>query len=127
MAKPFAFPASLLLILDAACVHAAAPARQNQPATDAPAEGPGIALDRNIIIGIWTDDGNCGPDAPIIIEFSQDGRFVVPNGAFGRWKLDDDRLTMTGRSAATVRIVPIDRDTITVVHEDGSLGRSTRC
>jgi len=125
MRKPLPLLASILLFLDAACVHAAAPARQSAPAPDAPAADSAIAIDRLFIIGIWTDDGDC--DSSTLIEFRSDGAFHLPDGVTGRWKLDGDALILTGVSTVTVRIVPIDRDTITVVNEDGSLGRSTRC
>ena len=125
MRKPLALLASILLSLDAACVHAAAPARQSAPVPDAPAEDSGIALDLLFLIGVWTDDGDC--DSSTLIEFRADGAFRLTDGNTGRWKLDGDRLTMSGETTATVRIVPIDRDTITVVNEDGSLGHSTRC
>jgi hypothetical protein len=34
---------------------------------------------------------------------------------------------MTSRQTLTIRIVPIDQNTMTVINADGSLGRSTRC
>ncbi|HMG48855.1 MAG TPA: hypothetical protein VK614_15515 [Allosphingosinicella sp.] len=93
-------------------------------AAAAPAAAGGIVLDRTFMMGRWADAGEeCG-DA---IEFTQDGRFVAGNGGTGLWNLEGDRLTMTGRDTATIRIVPIDQDTITVINADGSLGRSTRC
>jgi hypothetical protein len=82
-----------------------------------------VQLDRTYIMGRWTDDGDC--DKPT--EFSQDGRFINPDGTNGLWNLDGNRLTLTGNQTITFRLVPIDQNTITIVHEDGSLGRSTRC
>lgn len=91
-------------------------------ATAAAAPGP-VQLDRTFMMGRWTDNDDCGN----VIEFTQDGRFIAANGGTGLWNLDGDRLTMSGRDTGTIRIVPIDQDTITVINQDGSLGRSTRC
>lgn len=88
-----------------------------------PAASGTVQLDRTYLMGRWTDDEDCSN----VIEFAQDGRFIAANGGTGLWNLDGDRLTMSGRATATLRIVPIDQDTMTVVNADGSLGRSTRC
>jgi hypothetical protein len=85
--------------------------------------GSAVKLNRAYLIGHWTDDDDCNN----AIEFTQDGRFITASGGEGIWMLERDRLTMTGRATATIRIIPIDRNTITVINEDGSLGRSTRC
>ena len=82
-----------------------------------------VQLDRTFMLGRWTDDNDCGN----VIEFTQDGRFIAANGGTGLWNLDGDRLTMSGRDTLTIRVVPIDQNTMTVVNADGSLGRSTRC
>ena len=82
-----------------------------------------VALDRAYLVGFWTDDNDCSD----FIQFTRDGQFITADGGAGEWTLEGDRLTMTGRDTATVRIVPIDQDTIDVVNEDGSLGHSTRC
>lgn len=96
----------------------------NQGGGAIPATSSGtVQLDRTYIMGRWTDDGDCNN----VIEFSQDGGFTAANGGTGLWNLAGDRLTMTGRSTATLQIVPIDQNTMTVVNADGSLGRSTRC
>src|SRR4051812_25791756 len=89
-----------------------------------PATSSGTAqLDRTFILGRWTDDGDCNKPT----EFNQDGRFINPDGGAGLWNLDGNRLTLTANSTTSFRIVPIDQNTITVVHDNGSLGRSTRC
>lgn len=96
----------------------------NQGGGAVPATSSGtIQLDRTYIMGRWTDDNNCNN----VIEFTQDGRFIAANGGTGLWNLEGDRLTMSGNGTATLRVVPIDQNTITVVKADGSLGRSTRC
>jgi hypothetical protein len=82
-----------------------------------------VALDSAFMVGFWTDSGDCG-DA---LELAGDGRFIVADGGTGRWSLQDDRLTMIGSTTVTVRIVPVDRDSITVVNADGALGHSNRC
>ena len=91
-------------------------------AVPASSAGP-VRLDRAYMMGRWTDDNDCSN----AIEFNQDGGFVAANGGTGLWNLDGDRLTMTGRETATIRVSPIDQNTMTVINGDGSLGRSTRC
>jgi len=107
--------------------NAAAPAadsgKLNEGGGATPAAAGGAALDRAFIVGRWTDNEDCDN----AIEFTQDGRFIAANGGTGLWNLDGDELTMSGGETATIRIVPIDRNTITVVNPDRSLGRSTRC
>lgn len=95
----------------------------NQGGGAVPASSSGIQLDRTYMLGRWTDNDDCGD----VIEFTQDGRFIAANGGTGLWNLDGDRLTMSGNGTATIRVVAIDQNTITVVKDDGSLGRSTRC
>lgn len=114
---------------DGASANQAAPqtadaGKLNEGGGAVPATSSGsIQLDRTYVMGRWTDDGDC--DKPT--EFSQDGRFINPDGTAGLWNLEGNRLTLTGNQTITFRIVPIDQNTITIVHENGSLGRSTRC
>jgi len=115
--------------------NAVAPANQAAPQTAAsgkPSDGGGaipatssgpVRLDRTYMLGRWTDDNDCSN----VIEFNQDGGFVAANGGTGLWNLEGDRLTMSGNQTATIRISPIDQNTMTVINADGSLGRSTRC
>jgi hypothetical protein len=91
-------------------------------ATPATSSGT-VQLDRTFMLGRWTDDNDCNS----VIEFTQDGRFIAANGGTGLWNLDGNQLTMTGNQTATIRVVPIDQNTMTVVNANGSLGRSTRC
>jgi hypothetical protein len=92
-----------------------------------PASSGPVRLDRTFLLGRWSDDGDCSADGNSVIEFTQDGRFIAANGGVGLWNLDGDRLTMSGNQTATIRLVPIDQDTMTVINADESLGRSTRC
>jgi len=80
-------------------------------------------LDRTFLMGRWTDNGDCSK----AIEFAQDGTFHNADGSGGLWNLEGDSLTLTGSSTATIRVSPVDQNTITVINSDGSLGRSTRC
>ena len=83
-----------------------------------------VHLDRTFILGRWTDDGNCDK----AVAFNQDGTFTNAGGASaGLWNLDGNRLTLTGNTTIRFQVVPIDQNTINIVHEDGSLGHSTRC
>lgn len=85
----------------------------------------GSSLDpRALIIGRWTDDGNCGQDTL----FRPNGTFRSINGEEGRWRIQGDELTMSGADLAIhVRIEFEDPDTVMVTQADGSRGRSTRC
>jgi len=88
-----------------------------------PASSSGIRLDRTFILGRWTDDGNCDK----AVAFNQDGSFTDAGGGRGLWNLDGDRLTLSSNSTLRFQVVPLDQNTINIVHEDGSLGHSTRC
>jgi hypothetical protein len=89
-----------------------------------PATSSGAAqLDRAYMLGRWTDDSDCSK----AVQFNQDGGYVNADGTPGLWNLDGNRLTLTGENTITFRLSPIDQNTITVIHDDGSLGRSTRC
>lgn len=97
------------------------------PAAAAPAQGggkaPAIQVDETFLVGRWTDDGDCA-DA---VEFDADGTFVAANGGSGDWSLMGNALTISGTATLTMRILPVDHDTILVVGSDGGAGRSTRC
>jgi hypothetical protein len=85
--------------------------------------GGAVTVDRAYVTGRWSDKEDCS-DA---VEFTADGRFVTADGRGGLWNLQGDEMTMSGNGTVTMRIVPIDQNTMTVVNNDGSLGRSTRC
>lgn len=100
------------------------------PGSAQPGETPGlpagarIAIDRDFIVGRWADHEDCS-DA---VDFAADGTFVTHQGAEGLWILEGDRMTLAGgETSTTLRIIPIDRDTIDVVNPDGSIGHSIRC
>ena len=102
--------------------NASAGGNQAAPQTAATSAGA-IQLDRTYMLGRWTDNGDCSN----ALELRQDGGFTTGPGAQGLWNLEGDRLTMTGNSTLSVRVTPIDQNTITIINADGSLGRSTRC
>jgi len=87
-----------------------------------PAES-GVSLDWSYMVGRWTSDtnDNCGSS------FNNDGTFTAQNGARGYWSLTGNQLTLTGNSSLTLRVVPVDANTMTLVNPDGSLVRATRC
>lgn len=92
--------------------------------TATPASASGTpTLDRAYVTGRWSDKGDCSD----VVEFTSDGRFVTADGRGGLWNLQGDEMTMSGNGTITMRIVPVDQNTMTVVNTDGSLGRSTRC
>jgi hypothetical protein len=81
------------------------------------------AVTHGFLVGRWTDNGDCSDN----VEFFADGRFLTSKGAAGRWALDGDRLSFVGASTVTARVAATSRDAITLTHDDGSVGGSTRC
>lgn len=83
-----------------------------------------IAVDRDFLIGSWTDGGDCS----VTVAFVRDGTFATAEGESGTWSLSGDTLTLTGAAGTrVVTIIPIDRDTMEVVGENGAHDRTTRC
>ena len=114
--------------------NTAAPADANSSAGKDPAAGGNVAtasttpsapgqVTREFLIGRWTDNNDCNNT----ITFNADGNFTVPGGGSGIWVLDGDRLTFQGERAVSARIQAPDSNTIMLIHDDGSVGRSTRC
>ena len=82
------------------------------------------AVDREFLIGTWSDQGDCSTT----VAFTADGGYATADGAEGQWSLAGDTLTLSGEAGATrLTIIPIDRNTMEVIGEDGSHDRSTRC
>lgn len=107
--------------------NAAAPAGGKDPAAAGGGEA-GAAftgeVNRQFLIGRWTDTNDCNST----VEFLADSTFTVPGGGGGIWALDGDRLTFQGENGSrSARVQAIDANTITLLQDDGSLGRSTRC
>ncbi|MDP8994499.1 MAG: hypothetical protein M3N07_05890 [Pseudomonadota bacterium] len=89
----------------------------------AQATAPSQRVDRDFLLGRWTDTGDCTDT----VEFLRDGRFVTSQGGAGVWTLDGDRLTFQAERTVSARVQATDRNTIVLIHADGSRGRSTRC
>jgi len=82
------------------------------------------AVDREFLIGTWSDQGDCSTT----VAFTADGGYATADGAQGEWSLSGDTLTLSGDAGATtMTIIPIDRNTMEVIGENGSHDRSTRC
>jgi hypothetical protein len=102
---------------------AAAPCASFAQASAAP-NASRAAVNRDFLIGSWSDEGNCATG----VAFTADGTFATAEGDAGVWNLAGDSLTLTGAGGSrTVTIIPIDRDTMEVVGQDGGHDRSTRC
>jgi hypothetical protein len=83
-----------------------------------------VAVDRDFLIGTWSDAGDC----TTTVAFAPDGAYATADGAEGQWNLTGDTLVLSGaEGATTLTIIPIDRNTMEVIGEDGSHDRSTRC
>ena len=81
-------------------------------------------MTREFLLGHWTDDGDCTNT----IAFHADGTFTVPGGAMGVWILNGDILAFLGFAGErSTRVQAPDEDTILLINDAGSLGRSTRC
>jgi hypothetical protein len=94
-----------------------------QPAAPLAAAFQAIQVTPSFLIGRWTDTGDCSN----AVDFLPDGRFVTTAGAAGRWTLSGDRLSFIGQRTITAQIRATSRDAITLTHDDGSVGGSTRC
>jgi hypothetical protein len=93
------------------------------PAQAEPAQ-PSPEIDRLALVGLWTDDGDCGR----VTELRGDGVFVAPNGAVGAWMFDGTRLTLAGPGGTVswrVRFESPDR--LLLTGSDGSESSSSRC
>jgi hypothetical protein len=118
-AKPVRTAAAAALIALASLAGPAA-AAQTGPAPGAAR----IAVNRDFLIGSWSDAGDCS----VTVAFVADGTFATADGDQGVWSLSGDSLTLTGAAGTRiVTIIPIDRDTMEVVGENGAHDRSTRC
>lgn len=74
------------------------------------------------LIGRWTDNNDCNN----VVEFRSDGTYTTPAGD-GMWSLNGDRLTFQGSSTVSAQVAAPDANTIMLTHDNGTLGRSTRC
>ena len=82
-----------------------------------------IEITTAFLIGRWTDTDDC----TVALEFRSDGTFEVPGGSSGLWVLNGDELILQGTRTVSVRVSAPDANTVMVVNEDGTVGRSTRC
>jgi hypothetical protein len=81
-------------------------------------------LDRLALVGLWTDDGDCGR----VTELRGDGVFIAPNGAVGAWTFDGTTLTLAGPGGTVSWSVEFETpDRVILTNSDGSESRSSRC
>ena len=98
-------------------------ATANTPAADnAAAPATSGTLDRNYLVGRWSETGDCA-DAT---EFRADGSFVFPWGDTGTWQLEGDRLTLSSNTDA-MRLTRISQDQLDAVSPGGSVHHNRRC
>jgi hypothetical protein len=118
-AKPVRIAAAAALIAFATLAGAAVAAQ-----TGSGRGAARIAVNRDFLIGSWSDAGDCSAT----VAFVADGTFATADGDQGMWSLTGDSLTLTGAAGTRiVTIIPIDRDTMEVVGENGAHDRTTRC
>lgn len=103
----------------------AAPQQRAMPPLPATAQAA-LAISRpaarQMLIGRWTDTGDCAD----VVTFFPDGRFTVPTGA-GTWTLVAERLTFRGASTVGARLRAVGQNRILLIHDDGTIGQSIRC
>jgi hypothetical protein len=107
---------------------AAAAALLAVPLTVAPAAAAAQASAQPVVthaflLGRWTDTNDCSNS----IDFLRDGSFVTSEGGRGRWTLENGRIGFHGSSSRIARIHATDSNNVILTHDDGSVGRSTRC
>ncbi len=81
------------------------------------------AITREFLFGRWTDTNDCSNT----VEFLADGSFVTSEGARGRWMLQGARLSFIGNQTITATVRSNGPNGITLLHDDGTVGGSTRC
>ena len=106
----------------AAPSNATAAAESAPKADNAAAPATSDTLDRNYLVGRWSETGDCA-DAT---EFRADGTFVFPWGDTGTWQLDGDRLTLSTNTDA-MRLTQISQDQVDAVSPGGSTHHHRRC
>jgi hypothetical protein len=92
------------------------------PATIADALAMSRPFAPQLLIGRWTDDGDCGN----LIEFRANGEFITA-AASGRWQLVGEQLSFIGDRTVTARARAVGNDRVLLIHPEGSLGQSVRC
>lgn len=96
----------------------------NSPTGGKDPTGLAGAVDPALLVGSWTDDGDCSRE----IVIRSDGTFRHFNGGEGEWQLDGDVLTFSGNEGSiTLRVQSLDQQALVAANPDGTLGRSTRC
>lgn len=122
--KAFANPIRTLCVASLLAFAVSGPAAHAQFTQSDETATPRVSVNRDFLIGTWSSDGDCGT----AVAFTADGGYATADGRQGEWSLLGDRLTLSGEAGATnLTIIPIDRNTMEVVGEDGSHDRSTRC
>lgn len=107
----------------AATMQAAPAPLAAQPQLAAAMLQPSGAVTREFLFGRWTDDNDCSNT----VEFAADGSFVTSDGARGRWTLRGARLSFIGGQTITATVRSNGNNAITLLHDDGTVGHSTRC
>ena len=97
-------------------------AENTAKADNATATATSDTLDRNYLVGRWSETGDCA-DAT---EFRADGTFVFPWGDTGTWQLNGDRLTLSSNTDA-MRLTRISQDQVDAVSPGGSTHHHRRC
>jgi len=101
---------------------AAAPAL-NAAGPSATASSPSGEI-RALLIGKWTDAGDC----PSATEIRTDGSFASGSAGDGRWELSNEYLTLAGsRATIELAVQEIDGNSMTTINPQGRIGRWTRC
>ena len=117
--------------------NSAAPEPANTATADKPADAPASngagpsataaspsGEIRALLIGKWTDAGDCAAATDI----RSDGSFASTAAGEGRWELSNEYLTLTGsRATVELAVQEIDGGTMTTINPMGRIGRWTRC
>jgi len=117
---------ALALLMLTTAPGLAPPQARIQPRTKAapPAAERSVPIVPVRLVGRWTDSGDCSR----YVIFRSDGTFLRAGGGQGSWRLERERLTLSGPGGSVaLTISALTATRMTVVNPDGSAGMSRRC
>jgi hypothetical protein len=125
-----ALPLAVLALLAAMAAPAIGQVQDENAAaaepTAPPAQGgPEVPVTPEMLIGLWSDNGDC--NRGMLIRGDRSFHSFATNEG-GTWRLERDVLTLNYSAGIhTLRVVSIESDRVVMVTPDGGVGDSYRC